>query len=186
MNALIVEDEKTPRELLRDLVPWALHGFDRVDTARNGLEALDLLDQGGVDLVLTDVRMPKMDGVELALEVRRRWPDCVLIFLSGFSDTEYLKTAIRVQAQDYLDKPIDLALVTRAVAEAARTVANVARTGAGDGFGARTRVPVGPPPGAGVGARVGRRSRRVETLGAGPRERRRAAGGRLRRRPGAG
>jgi DNA-binding NarL/FixJ family response regulator len=122
MRALIVEDEKTPRELLRDLVPWSSHGFTRVDTARNGLEALALLEGGEVDLVLTDVRMPKMDGVELALEVRRRWPDCVLLFLSGFSDKEYLKTAIRVQAQDYLDKPIDLALVGQAVSLAAQTL----------------------------------------------------------------
>jgi two-component system response regulator YesN len=121
LRALIVEDEKTPRELLRDLVPWARHGFDRVETARNGLEALAILEGGEVDLVVTDVRMPKMDGIELSLEVRRRWPECVVIFLSGFSDKEYLKTAIRVQAQDYLDKPIDLAAVEAAVAEAART-----------------------------------------------------------------
>jgi two-component system response regulator YesN len=122
MRALVVEDEKTPRELLRDLVPWAKHGFDRVDTARNGLEALEILEAGGVDLVVTDVRMPKMDGIELAVEVRRRWPDCVLVFLSGYSDKEYLKTAIRVQAQDYLDKPIDLTQVEASVAQAAATV----------------------------------------------------------------
>ncbi len=122
MRALIVEDERTPREILRDLVPWSRYGFDRVDTARNGLEALEVLQEGGIDLVLTDVRMPKMDGVELALEVHRRWPDCVLIFLSGYSDKEYLKTAIRVQALDYLDKPIDLAVVSEAIAEAVRTL----------------------------------------------------------------
>jgi two-component system response regulator YesN len=122
MRALVVEDEKTPRELLRDLVPWAKHGFDPVDTARNGLEALEILEAGGVDLVVTDVRMPKMDGIELAVEVRRRWPDCVLVFLSGYSDKEYLKTAIRVQAQDYLDKPIDLTQVEASVAQAAATV----------------------------------------------------------------
>lgn len=122
MRALVVEDEKTPREILRDLVPWAQHGFSQVDTARNGGEALEILAAGDVDLVLTDVRMPKMDGVELALEVRRRWPDTVLLFLSGFSDKEYLKTAIRVQAQDYLEKPIDLAVVEGAVAEASRTI----------------------------------------------------------------
>jgi two-component system response regulator YesN len=118
MHALIVEDEKTPRELLRDLVPWGKYGFTQVDTARNGLEALALLTTAP-DLVVTDVRMPKMDGVELAIEIRRRWPQCVLIFLSGFSDKEYLKAAIRVQAQDYLDKPIDLAQVEASVARAA-------------------------------------------------------------------
>lgn len=122
MRALIVEDEKTPRELLRDLVPWSRHGFDRVETSRNGLEAMEVLEAGDIDLVITDVRMPKMDGIELAIEVRRRWPDCVVVFLSGHSDKEYLKTAIRVQAQDYLDKPIDLALVEASVAQAGATI----------------------------------------------------------------
>jgi two-component system response regulator YesN len=122
MRALIVEDEKTPRELLRDLVPWAKHGFDRVDTSKNGVEALEVLASGEVDLVVTDVRMPRMDGVELALEVRRRGLDCVLVFLSGFSDKDYLKAAIRVHAQDYLDKPIDLDQVESAVGRAAETI----------------------------------------------------------------
>jgi two-component system response regulator YesN len=122
MRALIVEDEKTPRELLRDLVPWTKYGFDQVVTAKNGIEALDTLEAGEVDLVVTDVRMPKMDGVELALEVRRRGHDCVLVFLSGFSDKDYLKAAIRVHAQDYLDKPIDLDQVEQAVRRAAETI----------------------------------------------------------------
>jgi two-component system, response regulator YesN len=122
MRVLIVEDEKTPREILRDFVPWASVGFDNVATARNGLEALEILEREAVDLILADVRMPKMDGVELAVEVRRRWPDCVLVFLSGYSDKEYLKTAIRVQAQDYLDKPIDLGRVEAAAARASTTI----------------------------------------------------------------
>jgi two-component system response regulator YesN len=122
MRVLIVEDEKTTRELLRDFVPWAKLGFESVETAHNGLRALELLEAAEVDLVFTDVRMPKMDGVELAVETRRRYPDCVLVFLSGFSDTEYLRTAIRVQAQDYLDKPVDLAQVEDAAARAARMI----------------------------------------------------------------
>jgi two-component system response regulator YesN len=122
MRALIVDDEKTPRELLRDLVPWSRLGFTRVDAARNGLDALAVLEQGDVDLVLTDMRMPKMDGAALAAAVRERWPRCVLIFLSGYSDKEYLKTAIRVHAQDYLDKPIDLGQVEHSVSEAARAI----------------------------------------------------------------
>lgn len=122
MRALVVEDEKTPRETLRDLVPWADHGFTAVDTARNGVEALALLEAAGADLVVTDIRMPKMDGVELALQVHERWPATVLVFLSGYSDKEYLKTAIRVQALDYLDKPIDLDQVGAVVARAAEVL----------------------------------------------------------------
>lgn len=122
MRVLVVEDETTPRETLRDRIPWASLGFTRVDTARNGIDALEQLGDRGADLVLTDIRMPKMDGIELALEVHGRWPSTVLIFLSGHSDKEYLKTAIRVQALDYLDKPIDLVLVEEAVARASRAI----------------------------------------------------------------
>lgn len=122
MRALIVEDEKTPRELLRTLVPWGELGFDRVDTARHGREALPFLEQGDVDVVLTDVRMPKMDGIELAVTVRDRWPRTVLLFLSAHSDKEYLRSAIRLQAQDYLDKPIEIPLVTAALRKAADEV----------------------------------------------------------------
>lgn len=122
MNAVIVEDEATPRQILKTMVEWGRLGFDEVRTARNGLEALALLEAAPASVVLTDVRMPKMDGIALASEVRRRWPGTVLIFLSGYSDQEYLKSAIRVRAQDYLDKPIDLDQVHKALAEAARSV----------------------------------------------------------------
>lgn len=122
MRVLVVEDEKTPRETLRDLVPWATHGFTAVDTARNGVEALAILEATGADLVVTDIRMPKMDGVELALQVHERWPATALVFLSGYSDKEYLKTAIRVQALDYLDKPIDLEQVEAVAARAAQVL----------------------------------------------------------------
>lgn len=121
MRALIVDDEKTTRQTLRDLVPWAEVGVDAVDTAANGIEALERMSQARADVLLCDVRMPRMDGIELARRVRAEYSDCVIVFLSGYSEAEYLKGAIRVQAADYIDKPIDIGQVTQAMGAAVAT-----------------------------------------------------------------
>ncbi len=119
MRALIVDDEKTTRETLRDFVPWSSLGFGEVDAAANGIDALARMSRSRPDVLLCDVRMPRMDGIELARRVRAEYPDCVIVFLSGYSDAEYLRGAIRVQAADYIDKPIDLGQVSAAIANAA-------------------------------------------------------------------
>ena len=108
VTVLIVDDEKTTRTALETHVPWDNLGVSVLGTARNGLEALELMEQNPADLILCDVRMPKMDGIALATALRERWPDCAIIFLSGYSDKEYLKTAIRVQAAAYIDKPLNI------------------------------------------------------------------------------
>lgn len=121
MRAMIVDDEKTTRETLRDLVPWRSLGFDAVETAANGVDALGRISRSRPEVLLCDVRMPRMDGIELARRVRAESPDCVIVFLSGYSDAEYLRGAIRVQAADYIDKPIDLGQVSIAMSRAAAT-----------------------------------------------------------------
>jgi two-component system response regulator YesN len=107
-RALIVDDERMTRETLRTMVPWAELGVDEVETARDGLDALEKVGRGMPDLLVCDIRMPRMGGIELAQELRRRNPECGIIFLSGYSDKEYLKAAIRLQAADYIDKPLHL------------------------------------------------------------------------------
>ncbi len=115
---LIVDDEKNTRESLRELVPWHTVGVSSVRTARNGAEALALAGQDPPDVLLTDVRMPKMDGIELATRVRELFPLCQIVFLSGYADKDYLKTAIRLRAVSYIEKPIDIAEVADVVASA--------------------------------------------------------------------
>ena len=60
------------------------------------------------DIILADVRMPRMNGVEMARRIRTFHPDCELIFISGYSDREYLKSAIHLSALDYIRKPLDI------------------------------------------------------------------------------
>jgi two-component system, response regulator YesN len=121
MRVLIIDDEKTTRETLRYFVPWAELGIDEVDTAANGFDALARISLARPDILLCDVRMPKMDGIELARRVRADLPDCVIVFLSGYSDADYLKAAIRVHAADYIDKPIDFGRVAEVMGQAVVT-----------------------------------------------------------------
>jgi len=120
MKAMIVDDEPRLRNVLTTKLPWASFGFTDVVSAENGLGALEEMERAPADLVITDVRMPRMGGVELARVVRERWPECQLIFLSGFGDRETLKAAIHVRALDFIDKPIDLAAIEKFLAGVAR------------------------------------------------------------------
>ncbi|HTP25207.1 MAG TPA: response regulator [Anaeromyxobacteraceae bacterium] len=127
-RALIVEDERVTRETLRTLVPWARLGVDEVETARDGVDALDKLARRVPDLVVCDIRMPRLGGLEFAKIVRERNPDCGIIFLSGYSDKEYLRAAIRLHAADYLDKPVNIQEVSAAVKRNVRATLDRANT----------------------------------------------------------
>ncbi len=115
---LIVDDEKQVRETLRQLVPWEDLGFGRVETAKNGMIALERLSDFRPDVVLCDVRMPKMDGMTFAGHLRSLLPECRLIFISGFADKETMKSALRLQAVNFVEKPIDLGELEGAVRQA--------------------------------------------------------------------
>ncbi|MFC5403313.1 response regulator transcription factor [Cohnella soli] len=108
VNLLIVDDEETTRNSLMELVPWSEWGIEQVRAAENGVAALALAEKFRPTILLTDIRMPKMNGIELAQRIRSLYPTCEIVFLSGFSDKAYLKSAIHVQAADYLDKPVNM------------------------------------------------------------------------------
>ncbi len=108
ITVLVVEDELATREGIVRQVPWKSIGADLVEAASDGLAAVNLCESIHPDLLLTDIKMPKMDGIQLATYVRERFPDCGIIFISGFSDKEYLKSAIHLGAVSYVEKPVVL------------------------------------------------------------------------------
>ena len=107
-SVLVVDDEKMPREILKNYLPWEELRVDRVEEAEDGQQALELARQHRPDIVISDVKMPRMNGLELAAKIRELWPDCQFVFLSGYTDKEYLKGAIKLKAASYVEKPIDL------------------------------------------------------------------------------
>ena len=78
----IVDDERTTREYLSALVDWESLGMEVVFTAKDGIDALRNFENKNVDILITDVRMPRMNGVELATNIRAKKPECKILFLS--------------------------------------------------------------------------------------------------------
>ena len=107
IHLIIADDEKITRDSLLEFIPWAELGIDSVKTAKNGIAAWELCKETKPDILLTDVRMPKMDGIQLAQKVREHYPECKIIFLSGYADKEYLKQAVHLQAVSYIEKPVN-------------------------------------------------------------------------------
>lgn len=112
IRLLIAEDEKMIREGLVSTVPWTRMGFEVVGSTNNGVGALEMAKRLDPQLILMDIRMPKMDGLELLEIVHREMPRIKVVILSGYDDFSYAQKALRLGALDYLLKPVDLALIT--------------------------------------------------------------------------
>ncbi|KRE56762.1 response regulator [Paenibacillus sp. Soil750] len=108
MKLLFAEDEKFTREGVLKSVSWERLGITELHEAVDGLDAVAIAEQFKPDIVLTDIRMPRMDGIELAFHLRRKYPQCKIVFMSGYADKEYLKAAITLKAVSYVEKPIDV------------------------------------------------------------------------------
>ncbi|MCL2153292.1 MAG: response regulator [Oscillospiraceae bacterium] len=102
---LIAEDELMIRQGIKYLVDWERHGFEVVAVARNGQEALKMIEETRPDIIITDILMPVMNGIELIKEISRLYPEIHVIVLSGYSDFEYVKNSFRFGAIDYILKP---------------------------------------------------------------------------------
>lgn len=122
MRILISDDEKLTRSGIESGINWSSLGIIEVLTAEDGLYAFDMAMQNFPDILLTDVRMPRMDGINLAQKLQEIKPSMPIIFMSGYSDKEYLKAAIKLKAVSYVEKPIDLSELTEALAEAVNNV----------------------------------------------------------------
>ena len=85
--------------------------------ATDGEEALAQARKFRPDIIVSDIKMPHLNGLEMAAAVREFLPDCQFIFLSGYSDKEYLKGAIRLKAASYVEKPLNLEEITEALRE---------------------------------------------------------------------
>lgn len=109
---IIADDEEELRRAIVERVDWAAIGFEVVGEAENGAEALELVETLQADLLLTDIRMPFISGIELARQVREIRPAMSIAFLSGYDDFSYAQQAIQYNIISYLLKPLSLEELT--------------------------------------------------------------------------
>ena len=107
-TVVVADDEDELREAVCTMIPWQDHGFCLVGSASNGLDALQLVEKHGPDLLLTDIRMPFISGIELARQVREVRPATNIAFLSGYDDFQYAKQAIQYNIISYMLKPLTM------------------------------------------------------------------------------
>ncbi len=105
-NILLADDERYLRQSLERKISELDPSFKVVCEAADGRAALKALSEKDIQVVFTDIRMPEMDGLALAAEISRRYPDMVTIILSGYADFEYAKEAIHYGVFEYLLKPV--------------------------------------------------------------------------------
>lgn len=104
LTILYVEDDI---DILENVTNYLERRVARVISARNGKEGLTLYNQNKPDLVITDIRMPEMDGIQLSREIKSQNPEALVIIMSAFSDLEYLMTSIQLGINQYILKPMD-------------------------------------------------------------------------------
>ncbi|MFD0677594.1 MULTISPECIES: response regulator transcription factor [unclassified Paenibacillus] len=104
-KVIIVDDEKLLRQGFIHMTDWSVNGFEIVGDASNGIEALELVERYQPDIVVTDIRMPGMDGIELTRILKQRYKDIQVIVLSSYNDFEYVKETLQLGALDYILKP---------------------------------------------------------------------------------
>ncbi len=107
IKIMIVDDEPLFREYLRTSIHWADYGFTIVCEAKNGVEALEKAEQYYPDIVLTDINMPHMDGLELSKKLYSLYPDIGVVLITGHSEFEYARKAVKIGVSDYILKPFE-------------------------------------------------------------------------------
>ena len=109
---ILVDDEEEVRKSSIRKIDWTSVGFTVVGDAENGEEALEKIEGLEPDVVLTDIRMPYMDGLTLAERIRQKYPSMKIVIFSGYDDFEYAKRAIKLNVTEYILKPVNVEELT--------------------------------------------------------------------------
>lgn len=117
LKVFLVEDESVIRDGLRDNIPWQQYGFQFVGEAADGEMALPLIRKTRPDVLITDIKMPFMDGLSLSRIVSKEFPKTKIVIISGYDDFEYARQAIEVGVDQFLLKPITRLMLKKTLLE---------------------------------------------------------------------
>lgn len=118
MRAIVADDELMVRRGIIDSVDWDAFGIDEVLEAKNGEICLETMKERPADILIADIRMPRLDGIQLGKKVSEIYPDCRIIFISAYTDKEYFKNAISLNVVAYVEKPISIEEISAAIGKA--------------------------------------------------------------------
>ena len=122
LKAVVFDDEYIVLQGLRTMIDWDKHGITLVGTASNGIDALQLFMEVKPDIVLTDIRMPGLTGLQVIEDIMKTAPETACIVFSGFNEVEYLKKAIKLGVIDYLEKPVTLPMIEEVIAKTIKKI----------------------------------------------------------------
>lgn len=122
LRLIIVDDEKIIRESIRSLIDWESLGIEVVGVCKNGLEAYDAILDSYPDIVLTDIKMPGLSGLELIEKLNDTRENIQFIILSGYSEFEYAKQAMRFGIRHYLLKPCNENQIIEAIEDVKKSL----------------------------------------------------------------
>lgn len=112
---LIVDDEKMIRMGIKKVIPWNMIGIEEAFTAASSKEALEILERENIDIMLTDINMSEMTGIELIERIKEMSRDIRIIVLTGYDNFEYARQCLRLQVADFFLKPIDEGVLTETI-----------------------------------------------------------------------
>lgn len=106
-SVLLVDDEEEAIRVIMDKIDWEGLGFTIAGHAGNGVLALEMAEECQPDVVMTDIKMPYMDGLELARRLKHEYPAVRILLCTGFDEFEYAKEAVHLEVEEYLLKPVN-------------------------------------------------------------------------------
>ncbi|MBO4845346.1 MAG: response regulator [Lachnospiraceae bacterium] len=124
LKVFLVEDERIMREGLRDSIPWEKYGYVFVGEASDGEMALPLIRKTRPDVLITDIKMPFMDGLALSQIVSNEFPATKIIIISGYDDFEYARQAIDIGVEQYLLKPVTRTAMQKVLSQVSDKIEN--------------------------------------------------------------
>lgn len=118
LKLCVIDDIRSVVDMIAKKIPWTDYGIEAAGTATDGEEGLAVIEAVKPDIVITDIRMPKLDGLEMTRRIMELLPGCKVIILSAYADFEYARKALRYGALNYLKKPFAVADIVKVVLEA--------------------------------------------------------------------
>lgn len=122
-DILLVDDEEAVLQSLSIALDWSEYGFAHVRTAHSAKDALHIMKEHPVDLILLDIQMPEMTGLEMLKIIRTKYPETHCVLISAYSKFEYAREALRLNVENYLLKPIDINELRETISHAAENIA---------------------------------------------------------------